>query len=74
MQKQQMAIARAVIPLLVPGGLFVYSTCSLEQEENEKVVKQIGHEFPNLRLERTEAVLPFREGFDGAFAARFAGR
>ena len=74
MQKKQMAISRVVIPMLRPGGAFVYSTCSLEREENENVVKQISHEFPDLRLERTEAVLPFRDGFDGAFAARFASR
>jgi 16S rRNA (cytosine967-C5)-methyltransferase len=71
MQKQQMAIAPAVLPLLKPGGVFVYSTCSLEREENEDVIEQLGREFPNLKLETVETVLPFRDGFDGAFAARF---
>jgi 16S rRNA (cytosine967-C5)-methyltransferase len=74
MQKQQLAIARSVISLLKPNGVFVYSTCSLEREENENVTGKISHEFPNLQLERMESVLPFRDGFDGAFAARFVGR
>ena len=38
MHRQQLAILDAVAPLLKPGGSFVYSTCSLEPEENEQVV------------------------------------
>ena len=35
MSDGQLTIARAVIRLLKPGGTLVYSTCSLEREENE---------------------------------------
>ncbi len=74
MQKQQLAIARAVIPLLKAGGVFVYSTCSIEPEENDQVAEKISREFPDLKLDRMKTILPFRDGFDGAFAARFVGR
>jgi 16S rRNA (cytosine967-C5)-methyltransferase len=69
----QMRIARAVVPLLKPGGTLVYSTCSLEPEENEQIVEKIADEFPFLRFEEQKSVLPFRDNFDGAFAARFVG-
>lgn len=71
MQKEQLAILRAVLPLLKPKGVFVYSTCSIEAEENEQVVQQILSEFSSLRAEKQESILPFRDHFDGAFAARF---
>jgi 16S rRNA (cytosine967-C5)-methyltransferase len=74
MHDQQVAIARAVISQLKPGGVFVYSTCSLEREENEDVIEQLGREFRNLKLDEMKTVLPFRDGFDGALAARFVSR
>jgi 16S rRNA (cytosine967-C5)-methyltransferase len=70
MQKQQMAIAMAVIPLLKAGGILVYSTCSLESEENEEVVAGLRRNFPVLELVEQKSVLPFRDQFDGAFAAK----
>jgi 16S rRNA (cytosine967-C5)-methyltransferase len=36
----QRAILDAVAPLLKPGGVLVYSTCSTEREENEEVVTE----------------------------------
>jgi 16S rRNA (cytosine967-C5)-methyltransferase len=49
----------------------VYSTCSLEREENEQVVRRLVAELPALTLETEKDSLPFRDGFDGAFAAKF---
>jgi 16S rRNA (cytosine967-C5)-methyltransferase len=74
LHSKQMAIARAIIPLLKPGGVLIYSTCSMEAEENEAVVEQLDREFSQLRREQVKSVLPFRAGFDGAFAARFVSR
>jgi len=74
MQFRQVQIARAVLPLLKPDGLLVYSTCSLEQEENESVAQALLTEMPMLRLEEERRTLPFSDQFDGAFAARFRRR
>jgi 16S rRNA (cytosine967-C5)-methyltransferase len=70
MQREQLRIFSALVPLLKPGGTLVYSTCSIEPEENEQVVQRTIQTFPVLKLDARESVLPFREQFDGAFAAR----
>jgi 16S rRNA (cytosine967-C5)-methyltransferase len=59
-----------VLRLLKPGGVLLYSTCSLEREENEQLVRRLLSELPGLRLEAETDSLPFRDGFDGAFAAK----
>jgi 16S rRNA (cytosine967-C5)-methyltransferase len=66
----QVRIFRAVAPLLKPGGVLVYSTCSLEPEENEQLIAGILQEFRFLKLAEETSVLPFRDGFDGAYAAK----
>jgi 16S rRNA (cytosine967-C5)-methyltransferase len=71
MQERQIAIVRTVVRLLKLGGVVVYSTCSLEPEENEQVAQQVLAETSILRLEAEKYSLPFRDGFDGAFAAKF---
>ena len=50
MQEEQLRILRATIPLLKTGGVLVYSTCSIEPEENEEVVRCDPQEFPFLKL------------------------
>ena len=70
MSSEQMAIVRAVLPLLKPGGTLVYSTCSIEADENQRVVERVLQEFPFLRTVDERSVLPFRDGFDGAYAVK----
>jgi 16S rRNA (cytosine967-C5)-methyltransferase len=48
--ERQRAILRAAIRAVRPGGCVVYSTCSLEPEENEQVVAAVLAETPNDRL------------------------
>ena len=40
LHRRQVAILRAALKRLAPGGRLVYSTCSLEKEENEAVVEE----------------------------------
>ena len=42
LQGRQKAILRNALDLLKPDGLLVYSTCSLEREENEDVIQSAG--------------------------------
>jgi 16S rRNA (cytosine967-C5)-methyltransferase len=70
MRAEQLGIVRATIPLLRPGGALVYSTCSIEPEENEEVIRAILGEFLCLKRADQISLLPFRDGFDGAFAAK----
>jgi 16S rRNA (cytosine967-C5)-methyltransferase len=55
---------------LKPGGTIVYSTCSLEPEENSQVVQEFLTKNPTFRLAAERELLPFRDGVDGAYVAR----
>jgi len=70
MREEQLRILRATIPFLKTGGVLVYSTCSIEPEENEEVVEAITQELPFLKVVEQVSLLPFRDGFDGAYGAK----
>jgi 16S rRNA (cytosine967-C5)-methyltransferase len=70
MRKEQLRLLRAIIPLLKPGGILVYSTCSIEPEENDEVVQKITQEFSSLKVVDQISIVPFRDEVDGAFAAK----
>jgi 16S rRNA (cytosine967-C5)-methyltransferase len=55
---------------LKTGGTLVYSTCSLEPEENTALVQQFLATQPGFKLERERQLLPFVDGVDGAYVAR----
>ncbi|MEM6279477.1 MAG: transcription antitermination factor NusB, partial [Verrucomicrobiota bacterium] len=60
----QATLLQNVAPLLKPEGRLVYSTCSIDHEENEAVA-----EASSLQVETTRSFLPWQDGHDGAFAA-----
>jgi len=80
----QKSILRGAARIVAPGGLLVYSTCSLEPEENDEQVDGFLAANPDFALEAPPdgavpaevldgaklRVLPQRHGTDGAFAAR----
>ena len=70
LQKTQVQILKKAVLPLRPGGLLVYSTCSLEPEENSEVVQQFLSDVSGFALERQRTLTPIIDGVDGAFVAR----
>ncbi len=68
----QLDLLRQAASLLKPGGTLVYSTCSLEPEENGEVVDEFLGGHADFKLERTRELLPFVEGVDGTYVARLS--
>jgi 16S rRNA (cytosine967-C5)-methyltransferase len=64
LRRRQTAILKNALQMVESGGLLVYSTCSLEREENEDVVERSG-----AKVIRTMQRLPGRNPGDGFFAA-----
>ncbi len=50
LQERQLAILRSALKHLAPGGRLVYSTCSLEKEENEDVLAKVLEEDASVHL------------------------
>ncbi|WP_156346310.1 RsmB/NOP family class I SAM-dependent RNA methyltransferase [Verrucomicrobium spinosum] len=69
MAQLQTKILSTLSPLLKSGGSLVYSTCSLDREENEDIIASFLVAHPEFKLVETRSSLPWRDGFDGAFAA-----
>jgi len=70
LRKTQLDLLRAAASQLKSGGILVYSTCSLEPEENREVVNRFLNEHGNFTLELERELLPFVDGVDGAYVAR----
>jgi len=83
LQRVQRELLEAIGPHVETGGLLVYSTCSLELEENQGQVDRFLDRHPEFVREPAAGVpqsllseqgdlliLPQRHGMDGAYAAR----
>jgi 16S rRNA (cytosine967-C5)-methyltransferase len=90
LSRAQQKILSHIAAYLKPGGVLVYSTCTLTEEENERVVEQFLERGQKFTLESAAdflpesawrmvrgkyfLALPHREGTDGFFAARMRKR
>ena len=66
----QIQILQQALRASRPGGRVVYSTCSIEPEENREVVRRVLEEHRDSRLDLEEEMLPRTDGGDGAYLAR----
>jgi len=64
LHERQVVLLRNALDALAPGGLLVYSTCSLEREENDGVIESLG--LSPVRIMRR---IPGLQPGDGFYAA-----
>lgn len=56
--------------LTSPGGLLIYSTCSILPCENEHQITWFQEHFPNFKLLEQKTLYPSQTGFDGFYMAK----
>ena len=75
--QQQLALLHAAARLVAPGGRLVYSTCSIDNEENEHVIREFFASRAGEAFTREKSALsfPWVDGHDGggAFVLRKKG-
>lgn len=67
--RTQLDLLQRAARLLPVDGTLVYSTCSLEHEENEAVVEKFVQKRRDFEQEITRTITPMNDGVDGAFVA-----
>ncbi|HUZ07996.1 MAG TPA: 16S rRNA (cytosine(967)-C(5))-methyltransferase RsmB [Candidatus Paceibacterota bacterium] len=70
LRQTQLDLIKLAATKLKSGGVLIYSTCSLEPEENSEVSGEFLREHKNFKLEAERQLLPFADNVDGAYVAR----
>lgn len=80
----QHAILANAAQLVKDGGILVYSTCTMEPEENAEIIREFLSQHPDFEVDRAEKFVdgslvnsdgfvetfPHKHGMDGSFSAR----
>lgn len=67
----QRDIMNTVHTYVKKGGTLIYSTCTINKEENEENAKWIAKQFPDLKLCSMKQMFPGEQSNDGFFIAKF---
>jgi 16S rRNA (cytosine967-C5)-methyltransferase len=70
LHQTQLDLLKLAATKLKSRSVLIYSTCSLEPEENSEVVKEFLREHAGFKLENERELLPFADSVDGAYVAR----
>lgn len=68
---QQKLFLNHAARVLKPGGQLVYSTCSVERDENESVIGAFQQDHKEFTVQKSRRTWPHREGTDGFFMVSF---
>ena len=68
--RKQLAILSASSKYLKPGGILVYSTCTINPYENERVVSDFLRKNGSFRVVETKQLMPHTSGTDGFFMCK----
>ena len=72
LRKLQLDLLHRAAAVVKPGGVIVYSTCSVEPEENSQLIEGFLKAHPEFRLEQERQLTPFQDKVDGAYVAKIA--
>lgn len=70
----QAKILRQAATMVKPGGVLVYSTCTLNKKENEKQVEAFLHDHSDFEKQFERTIFPFEYESDGFYMAKVQRR
>ena len=70
LRKLQLDLLQRASTVVKPGGVIVYSTCSVEPEENSELIEVFLNTRPEFRLETERQLTPFQDKVDGGYVAK----
>ena len=74
LRNTQLDLLQQAVERVKPSGTIIYSTCSLEPEENSQVIQQFLVQNPTWNLEAEHSLMPFKDAVDGAYVARLRAK